>query len=177
MDVKLKVSADDDGVRIFYLVESRAGPHNDDAKFRQELKDGDTFETDFLGATKQDCQQWALEQQSQHNFIEQDIVAIVDARSVRDATILMSHFNTNIDEPLEFGRYGPLPRDFDTWYDFRVDYERAADVSTAINYGPIDSVYPVYFGLKEELTDERGVFDVAKAEPLVRGEDRAVLDY
>ena len=29
--------------------------------------------------------------------------------------------------------------------------------------------YPVYFGRKEEPTDERGVFDVARAESLCKG--------
>jgi hypothetical protein len=36
-------------------------------------------------------------------------------------------------------------------------------------FGPPDGVYPVYFGRKEDLTDERGVFNVTEATRLVRG--------
>lgn len=178
MDIKATKANGEDGARFFYLIESRAGPSNDDKRFRQELKDNEPFETDFIGASLQDCQIWALEQQRQHNFIEQDIIVIVDARSVRDGTVLASHFHPKMDEPLEFGRYGQLPREGDTWYDYRIDYQRVKDVSAALGFGPIDAVYPLYFGLKEELTDERGVFGVAKAERIIMGEeDRAVLKY
>jgi hypothetical protein len=163
---------------MFYLVESHVCPSNYEG-FKLELKDDETFETDFIGASEQDCQKWALEKQFQVNFIEQDIIAIVDARSARDDTLLIQYYARELDpldppEPaLEFGEFGVLPRN--TWYDFRIDYKGADWVHIHLMYGPIDSVYPTYFGRKEELTDERGVFNVAKAEHLVRGEDLDTL--
>lgn len=139
-----------------------------------ELKHDETFETDFIGASEQDCQKWALEKQFQVNFIEQEIIAIADARSARDDTLLMQFYARELghpEGPLEFPEFGVLPREHNTWYDFRIDYKGAAWVHAHLNFGPIDTVYPTYFGRKEELTDERGVFNVAKAKRLVRGED------
>lgn len=159
-------------IRLFWLVESRAGPSsNYDQPFKVELTEDESFETDFIGASLQDCQNWLIEQQRKHNFIEQNILAIVDARSAQDGTILMSHFYPKMDPPLEFGRYGELPKEGDTWYDYRIEYERAADLDAALTTTAPDCTYPVYFGLKEELTDEHGVFDVARATRLSSGEE------
>ena len=167
-----------DSVRVFYLAESRAGLRNDGKRVIQELEDIDPAQTDFIGASQQDCQKWALEQQKLHKFIEQDFITIVDARSIRDSTVLVSRFMPDIGgEPLEFGRYGYLPPEGDIWYDFRIDFERAIDVETDLKFGSIDTVYPVYFGLKEELTDKHGVFDVVKAGRLIEGSDRSVPLY
>jgi hypothetical protein len=137
-----------------------------------ELKDDETFETDFIGASAQDCQQWALEKQVQANFIDYDLIAIADARSAGDDTLLLQYYSRELEEPLEFWEFGVLPREHTTWYDFRIDYRGAASaVLHLTNYGPMDTIYPTYFGRKEELTDERGVFNVAKALRFVRGED------
>lgn len=57
------------------------------------------------------------------------------------------------------------------WYDFRVNYEKSNKIITSLTFGPLDGVHEHYFGHKEELTDERGVFDVDKAERLMCGED------
>ena len=160
-------------IRIFYLVESHVCPSNYEG-FKLELKDDETFETDFIGASEQDCQKWALEKQFQVKFIEQDIIAIADARSARDDTLLIQYYARELDSPegpLEFEEFGVLPREHNTWYDFRIDYKGAAWVYIDLMYGPIDSVYPAYFGRKEELTDERGVFNAAKAGRLAGGED------
>ena len=136
--------------RIFYLVESHVCP-SDYEGFKLELKDDETFETDFIGASEQDCQKWALEKQFQVNFIEQDIIAIADARSVRDDTLSIQYYARELDHPepaLEFGEFGVLPRERNTWYDFRIDYKGAAWVYIDLINGPIDSVYPAYFGLQ-----------------------------
>ncbi|KAL9623210.1 MAG: hypothetical protein Q9160_002525 [Pyrenula sp. 1 TL-2023] len=157
--------------RIFWLVESRAGPSNNDHPFKLELKENEAFETDFIGASQQDCQQWAIEQQNRYKFIEQNIIGIVDARSAKDGTILMSHFFEKIDPPFEFEGYGPLPEENDIWYDYRIPRERAADVNSALMFVAPDCTWPAYFGLKEQLTDEHGVFDVARAERLAIREE------
>jgi hypothetical protein len=171
--LNVKIEEGSPPTRIFYLVESHVCPSNGDG-FKLELKDDETFETDFIGASEQDCQKWAQEKQFQVNFIEQDIIAIADARSARDDTLLMQYYARELDSPegpLEFEEFGVLPREHNTWYDFRIDYKGAATVYVDLTHGPIDTVYPTYFGRKEELTDERGAFNVAKARRLVRGED------
>lgn len=88
----------------------------------------------------------------------------------------MQYYTGNLEPGLDFGRYGVLPREPDTWLDFRIDYKKAFQAYSSLQYGPIDSVYIVYFGLKNELTDESGVFDVDKAERLVRGEDPEIFE-
>lgn len=65
----------------FYLVESRQGPR---AEFKDELKEGETFHTDFIGASTEDCGSWALQQQAQNGAIETDIIALIDERSIKD---------------------------------------------------------------------------------------------
>ncbi|KAF4631517.1 hypothetical protein G7Y89_g6618 [Cudoniella acicularis] len=168
LDVKLE------GCGIFYLVETHTCPSRS-KEFKQELEDDETFETEFIGASEQDCQKWALEKQYQVNFIEQNIIAIADARSARDSTISIQSYNDGT--PLEFGRYGVLPREHDTWYDFRIDHKKATEVFISLQEGDQEIVYPVYFGHKEELTDEHGVFDVDKAERFVEGEDPAMFEF
>lgn len=170
MDAKL--DAGSLSVRVFFLVESRDCPSSEDG-FRIELKDNETFNTEFIGASVQECQKWAREKQFKVNFIEQDIIAIADARSAKDATLLIQYYDEELDgdEPLLFGELGELPREHNKWYDYRVDYRKAPTVISELNDGPIDGVYPVYFGRKEELTDEHGVFNVARAERLVVGQD------
>jgi len=170
LDVKLVVGSL--STPIFFLVESHVCPSSEDG-FKVELKDNETFETDFISASEQDCQKWTLEKQFQVNFIEQNIIAIADARSTRDGTLLIQFYDEELDnsEPLEFGEFGELPREHNKWYDFRVDYKGASLVTVDLTNGPIDYVYPVYFGRKEELTDKHGVFNVAKADRLVRGQD------
>lgn len=161
---------------IFYLVESHADPSSDES-FKRALKDNETFETGFIGASEQECQNWALEKQFQVNFIEQDFIAIADERSAKDDTLLIQYYARELPEldpeedGMPFGELGILPRERNTWHDFRIDYKRAGEVYVSLLYGYPGSVYPVYFGRKEELTDEHGVFDVAKAERLVGGED------
>ena len=154
----------------FSLVESHVCP-SDQQGFRSKLKDGEIFETDWINATEQDCQNWALEKSFQVNFIVQNIIIIADARSSRDDTLLVQYYNEKLDPPLEFPKFGVLPQKQNTWYDFRVDYKLADTVDTDLNFGPIDFIYSAYFGCKEALTDERGVFNVADVERLVHEKD------
>lgn len=78
---------------MFYLVESRVGP-TDRPGFKYELTNDETFESEFIVASKLDCQRRALEQQSQNNLVEQDFIAIADARSARDNTLLLQYYST-----------------------------------------------------------------------------------
>jgi hypothetical protein len=73
--------------------------------FKHELKYDETFESDFIGASGQDCQKWAVEQTAQNTRIEGGVLAIADTCSGRDDTIVMQFFNRQ--EPaLEFGGLG-----------------------------------------------------------------------
>jgi hypothetical protein len=104
------------GGRLFYLVESRDCPNNREG-FKMELRDDETFQTEFIGATEQECQNWELEHQFQHNFIEQDIIAIAEARSATDNTVLVQFYSRELEppEPLEFGVYGVFPHEHSIW--------------------------------------------------------------
>ncbi|PGH16847.1 hypothetical protein AJ79_01491 [Helicocarpus griseus UAMH5409] len=157
---------------IFYLVESNICPSRDEG-FKEELQEDESFESDFVGASEEQCKSGALEKQFQVNFIEQNIIAIADARTARDGTILMCFYKQEIEtvEPLVFEEWGPLPPQTNTWYDFRIDYQGAALMYIGLVYCPPDSAYPAYFGRREQLTDEHGVFDVVKADRYVSGED------
>jgi hypothetical protein len=137
---------------MFYLVESRVGP-TDRPGFKYKLTKNETFESEFIVASKLDCQRLALEQQRQNNLVEQDFIAIADARSARDNTLLLQYYSHK-DHPLEFPRYGILPREsqeHDAWIDFRIDYSRCNEAHASLTFVAPDVSYPVYFGRKEEL--------------------------
>ena len=53
--------------------------------------------------------------------------------------------------------------------DLRIDYWQCNEAKASLIYVAPNVSYPVYFGRKEEPTDERGVFDVARAESLCKG--------
>ncbi|GFG23821.1 hypothetical protein IFM61606_03712 [Aspergillus udagawae] len=107
---------------LYYLVESRDCPSTGEG-FRMRLQDGESFESDFINASKEECQNWALDkwlQPIKFNFIEQSIIAIADERSPQDGTLLMSFYFGEDEPPMEFNGYGPLPPKGNTWYDFRI---------------------------------------------------------
>ena len=150
---------------MFYLVESREGPPNGQ-RLRTQLQDNETFDTDFIGATPTDCQRWASERCSHDLFPFQNLVAIVDARSAKDGTLLMQRYVKVAEgtEPLTFGAYGVLPRETNTWYDFRVDRRQAGRVVAALTITSPEVTYPIWYGNKERFTDEHGVFDVQETD-------------
>ena len=151
---------------MFYLVESYKGP-SDGQKFKQVLADDETFETDFIGASAQDCRKWAVEKQYQNKMIEKDIIAIADEQSTRDDTLSIQFYSRG--PGIELEGHGILPQAQKKWYDFRVIYKEADTVYIALLFGAPDIVYPVYFERKDELTDERGIFNIARARELCIG--------
>ena len=151
---------------MFYLVESYNGP-SDGQKFKQVLAENEGFETDFIGASEQDCRKWALKRQSEDIWVEKDIIAIADKQSASDDTLSIQYYNSS--PGIELQPDGLLPREQDKWYDYRVIYKEAFTVYAALTNGSPGIVYPIYFGRKDELTDERGIFNIAKADELCRG--------
>ena len=166
----------------FYLVESRVRPTSSEG-FKTGLGDNETFETDFIGASEEDCQQWVQENAPQVNFIVPDLIAIADARSAKDGTILIQVYQNVLPmDKEEFeGDVPPCaklpPRDkYNTWWSYRVDFKDAPDAVLDLGeFGIIEATVP-YYGYKDRLADERGVFNVAKAIRITLGEDlEAVL--
>jgi len=69
------------------------------------------------------------------------------------------------------------PRDkHNTWWSYRVDFKDAPVAQLDLGeFGILEAALP-YYGYKDRLTDERGVFNVAKARRITLGEDpEAVL--
>ena len=95
------------------------------------------------------------------------MIAIADEQSTRDDTLTIQFYSRY---NFELQGHGLLPQEKDQWYNFRVGYDEAFTIYFALSgSGHIFEIYfPVYFGCKDELTDERGFFNVAKAEELVK---------
>lgn len=140
--------------------------------------ENDTFQSEFIGATEQDCQGWALERQQHDNSVDQNMIVIVDARSARDETVLVQHFNERPDgqDDFTFGDYGVLPAERNVWYSYRVKYQDAPEVTAALSMTSPEVTYPIYYGNKEHFTDEHGVFDVTEATRYCRAEDADVVE-
>lgn len=71
------------------------------------------------------------------------------------------------------------PSEKNCWYDFRVDLkpEIIDVILSSMSHGNIGNVLEAYYGMKEELTDENGVFDVLRAERIVGGKEEAKPVY
>ncbi|GFG09962.1 hypothetical protein IFM5058_04687 [Aspergillus udagawae] len=168
-------STEKDAPPLYYLVESNICPDKREG-FRIELQDSETFNSDFINASKEQCQNWALDKwyQAKVKFIEPNIIAIADEQSARDGTLLMSYYypEVSLEEPtFEFDGWGPLPPKASTWYYFRIDHRAADDFHGSLMWFSRESAYPIYFGCPEKFTDETGVFDVFKAVKYMNGED------
>ncbi|KAK9415893.1 hypothetical protein SUNI508_10022 [Seiridium unicorne] len=160
------------GIDLYVLAQFR----NPDQAWQNlivELKDGETFESDFIGAHETDCQSWAQQQILLNNSPDSELIAIVDQRSALDKTIMMQFFSNK--PGLEFPSYGTLPPEENTWYSFRVPYKDAFTLVAALTETAFDVAYPVYFGRKEEFTNEEGVFEVRRAEEAAAGKDQGVV--
>ncbi len=61
------------GIYAFGLAESRQGPPESGTgrrEFRPKLKEGESFENEFMGASEDDCQSWAEQQWRRYNTVE-----------------------------------------------------------------------------------------------------------
>lgn len=173
----------DGGLSCFWLVETHAAPsatwptpphdapHIDGQQLKMELKKDEPFETEFIGASVEDCRKWAMEMQYRVNYIEQDHIAILDERGIRDGTVLMSCYVHAPGLVLgEEGEDGIFPKEADRWYDFRIELRHVPRFTASFSIGVLQAC-PVYFGRKEDLTDANGVFDVEKAEKITVSEE------
>jgi hypothetical protein len=156
----------------FFIVELRA-PLSDPISLEKITTDTENFQTEFIGASHQDCQNWALQNQFRHSSIVQDLIAGIDACSASDDTILLYSYPR---VPIEFRNWGVLPKEHNIWYDYRIKYMNVKWTLTQLqHFGPMDTIFPTYFERKAELTDDQGIFNAERALSLVRGEDREFL--
>jgi hypothetical protein len=157
------------------LAESRVCPTSLD-DFVKALGENETFGTDFIGASEEVCQQFV--KQNYRNFITSSQLAIADARTAEDGTILIQVYQAedpscNEDLVLPWPGFGILPpRDREnTWWSYRVNLEHAPQALLDLGeFGILEAELP-YYGYKDRLTDERGVFNVTKAGRITLGED------
>lgn len=85
-----------------------------------------------------------------------------------DDTVLIQQFFKGEDEPWMYNDDGcKLPPKEDTWFEWRVKYEYTIKAWACLRHGPFVNVHPVFYALKEKLTDAQGVFDFEKAYHLV----------
>jgi hypothetical protein len=152
---------------LFSLVESRTLPTTS-AALKKELREGEAFESDFIGASVQDCRSWAFDKQSKVNWIEFNIIAIADQRLALDNTILIERF---FHESYPFDKYGMLPPEPRTWTEWRIEYRHTPEVFAAVVYTAPDVTFPVYIGQQKQLTQNNGIFDVDRAERVILGEE------
>lgn len=90
------------------------------------------------------------------------MIAIADAQGARTSTIMLQKYYRE-EQRHNFGVYGTLPPRGDAWYSFRIDPKMFNDMAGKLMQGPWEVIFLVYFLHQEDLTDERGVFDIAKA--------------
>ncbi|KAI1778712.1 hypothetical protein F4818DRAFT_226722 [Hypoxylon cercidicola] len=168
-----KVPGSDNG--YFLLAETHTAPgYDDNQRPRQKLEKDEPFEAEFIGASKQDCQTWAMENQYRVNYIEGDQLVILDTRSAKDGTVLFQHYVHAPGSVLgEMGELGIFPKEADRWYDFRMDIRHVTEFSPLIQD---QEWWPVYYGLKEELTNADGIFDVEKAGRICDNEEPGYKD-
>lgn len=137
---------------------------------REELHEGEPIHSPFIGASEDQCESWALARQGDVNYLVTDILAIADARTAQDGTILVCYYRS---EPVEddFPEWGgPLPPRQNTWYNWRVTPEGADEVILSLTFGD-EPTLPTFFGMKKQLTDENGIFDTEKAASYMMGKD------
>ncbi|KAI1755492.1 hypothetical protein F4782DRAFT_527544 [Xylaria castorea] len=158
-----QVLATDGGTGHFpyYLAESRENPAQGN-KFTQRLANDETFETDFIGASIEDCGPWALEQQEKNNTVEQDVIVLLDARSAEDYTIIVWFYAR--DEDADYLGGG---QEVNTWHPFRVPYLKAEKLSTDLIFENADESFGVLFHRKDGLTDGNGIFDYDRCVNLI----------
>lgn len=168
---------------MFWLVRSRHLETTADNKAQMEHGiDGDSvFDTDFIGATVKECQDWSLEHAKGYSNIVSSIVAIADTRSAKDGTLLFCKYHVSSrGGQLVFGRFGPLPPEDDMWYEWRIkpDINDNADcmLCDLSEDGDPASTYPVYYGSQAKFTDKDGLFDVTEARRFIMSEDADVLE-
>ncbi|KAI1820736.1 hypothetical protein F4861DRAFT_522017 [Xylaria intraflava] len=154
----------------YALAESRQG-FSPDQPFRDSLQDNETFETDFIGASVNECGAWLLEQQTRSNMLDQNIMVVVDARSAKDQTVTLWVY------PIHDAPFLRRDQEANVWHPFRIHYSKVFKLAVDFtDVGSPDETYGVLFRRKEELTGEDGLFDLDRATELVLNGEGVILE-
>lgn len=164
-------------VPVFWIVQGRSCPDEENAfkaAMKEELQAGEPFESEFIGASEDECIKW-LADLGYHCTLDSSIFGIADAQSAEDETVLMKCFvqalppltkeeiDAGVPNGWYFPKFGRLPPRDDVWYEWRIHYKYAFNFYAAMTTTAPDAVYPYIYGMKEDFTDERGVFDIEHA--------------
>ncbi|KAH9889655.1 hypothetical protein F4778DRAFT_753633, partial [Xylariomycetidae sp. FL2044] len=155
----------------YSLVESRRSP-SPRHEYRDKLAEGDAFGDEFIGASMDECAAFTLEHQGKSNKLHRNLMVIVDARSAKDGTIIISYHPFPENAPF-LGQNQKV----DAWYSFRIHYTTALDLSAELSdTGRPSETYGVLFRRKDELTNEKGIFDYDKAGELLNRGEGVILE-
>lgn len=162
-----------EGYDPFALVQSRQPPVKAEA-FKEKLGTEEVFDTDFVGASVEECRTWARRYQDQFgSAIERDLFFIMDERSAKDQTLSLQYYNRgegipNRYEGLHPEEGGPpyredelLPQKAGTWYTFRIrpkDFNQAT--ADLLMLTASDAGLEYWFARAAGFTTEDGIFDV-----------------
>lgn len=119
--------------------------------FLSYLHPDDLFTSTFIGATPEECQAWLLDVQYERKFLEQDVIAIADARSVLDGTISLYCYvreipplSPNVSDDDEGGNCYPekdrsypldlYPSKKNCWHEFRVDSSQRSSAILSVSW-------------------------------------------
>ncbi|KAI1739743.1 hypothetical protein F4680DRAFT_466251 [Xylaria scruposa] len=141
-----------------------------DHKFVQQLAPDDDFDTDFIGASVEECGAWAHEQTEKDNRINSEVIVIIDAQSAKDHTVILSWYARKV--------HGPFlapGQDINTWYQFRIPPLKVFSLEVDFTMQLPSEYFGVLLHRKDELTDENGVFDYDRAKELILKDEGVVL--
>lgn len=168
---------------VFWLVEThdpptpewpgteRDSPDHEGQRLRQQLNKDEPFKAEWIGASEEDCEAWAMDMQYRVNYIEQDHIVILDAQSARDGTVLVKEYVHALELDPDDEEPAFSIKEVNTWHNFRMEPQYVLAFNTDLTYGLATTAEPVYYGLKKELTDAHGIFDYKKAKRIVLGEE------
>jgi hypothetical protein len=164
----------DNGIAPCYLVESRKMVGRED-KLRDELCEHDVITSEFIGASVQECRDWAMKAwENRNGYISTEYFFIADERSGKDDTLFMQFWppeNTHNLLSVNCPPYGRLPKRLE-WYEYRIEFNQSWYVGIHLKFMDANVPHFLYEGRKDEFTNEAGVFDVARIERMFKNNEK-----
>lgn len=155
-------SVHSDQLRLdLYLMETKAQIVS--TKPRMELQEEESFETDFLGASVEECGDFLRINRHSYKWWTSGLLFVVDERSAQDHTVVLAKY-AHSDTAIDGGCYGQLPPEENRWYTWRLRVPHLQSAIEVLGFGNLHTAWSVYFGNRDYLTDQDGIFDGAEAE-------------
>ncbi|KAI0548065.1 hypothetical protein F4679DRAFT_551845 [Xylaria curta] len=155
----------------YFLVQSTKVDAQDH-KFVQQLAPDDEFDTDFIGASIEECGAWVHEKLGKDRRIHSEVIVTIDAQSAKDHTVILSWYARKAAGP-----FLAPGQNINTWYHFRIPPLKVFSLEVDLIMQNEAEYFGVLFHRKDELTDENGVFDYDKAKELIlKGEGVVFVD-